>query len=74
MHSPRPESLTRRLLRDSAYVLPGLPIALFGASLLLTLLAVSIATAPLWVGALVLPLALVTASEFAELSRRRLQI
>ncbi|MCH8562878.1 sensor domain-containing protein [Nesterenkonia sp. LB17] len=74
MHSPRPESLTRRLLRDSAYVLPGLPIALFGASLLMTLLAVSIATAPLWVGALVLPLALVTASEFAELSRRRLRI
>ncbi|MGJ9373051.1 sensor histidine kinase [Nesterenkonia sp. CF4.4] len=74
MHSTRPESLTRRLLRDSAYVLPGLPIALFGASLLLTLLAVSIATAPLWVGALVLPLTLVTASEFAELSRRRLQI
>lgn len=74
MHSPRPESLTRRLVRDSAYVLPGLPIALFGASLLLTLLAVSVATAPLWVGALVLPLTLVTGSEFAELSRRRLRI
>lgn len=74
MHSPRPESLIRRLLRDSAYVLPGLPIALFGTSLLLTLLVVSIATAPLWVGALVLPLTLVTASEFAELSRRRLRI
>ncbi len=74
MQRVRPESLTRRLVRDGAYVLPGLPIAIFGASLLLTLLAVSIATAPLWVGALVLPLTLVTASEFAELSRRRLQI
>jgi signal transduction histidine kinase len=73
MQRVRPDSLIRRLLRDSAYVLPGLPIALFSASLLLSLLAVSIVTAPIWVGALVLPLTLVTASEFAELSRRRLQ-
>ncbi|MGJ9425877.1 sensor histidine kinase [Nesterenkonia halotolerans] len=73
MQRVRPESLTRRLVRDGAYVLPGLPIAVFSASLLLSLMGVSILTAPLWVGALVLPLALVTASEFAELSRRRLR-
>ncbi|GAB3191027.1 sensor histidine kinase [Nesterenkonia suensis] len=66
--------MIRRLLRDSAYVLPGLPIAVFGFSLLISLTAASIATAPLGAGALLLPLTLIIASEFAELSRRRLRI
>ncbi|GAA1182095.1 MULTISPECIES: sensor histidine kinase [Nesterenkonia] len=64
--------MIRRLLRDCAYVLPGLPIAVFGFSLLISLTAASIVTAPLWFGALLLPLTLIVASGFAELSRRRL--
>ncbi|GAA3059955.1 MULTISPECIES: sensor histidine kinase [Actinomycetes] len=66
--------MIRRLLRDCAYVLPGLPIAVFGFSLLITLTAASIVTAPLWIGALLLPATLIVASGFAELSRRRLRL
>lgn len=66
--------MIRRLLRDCAYVLPGLPIAVFGFSLMITLLAAAVVTAPLGFGALLLPLTLVIAAGFAELSRRRLRI
>lgn len=66
--------MIRRLLRDCAYVLPGLPIAVFGFSLLVTLTAAAIVTAPLWIGALLLPATLTVASGFAELSRRRLRL
>lgn len=68
-----PASMLRRLIRDAAYVLPGLPVAIFGFSLLVSLFALSLATSVLWVGALLLPLTLIVASGFAELSRRRLR-
>lgn len=63
----------RRVGRDTAYVLPGLPIAIFSFSLLLVLLSTSLATVVVWLGALLLPLTLVIASAFAALSRSRLR-
>ncbi|WP_010524472.1 sensor histidine kinase [Nesterenkonia sp. F] len=69
-----PVSMLRRLTRDAAYVLPGLPIAIFGFSLLVSLFALSLATSVLWIGALLLPATLILASGFAELSRRRLRV
>ncbi|WP_120004173.1 sensor histidine kinase [Nesterenkonia muleiensis] len=69
-----PRRRLRRLARDYGYVLPGFPIAVFSFSLLLALTVASAATAVLWVGALLMPLTLVVASGFAELSRTRLRI
>ncbi|GAB3184920.1 histidine kinase [Nesterenkonia halophila] len=71
--APEPVSMLRRLIRDGGYVLPGLPIAIFGFSLLVSLFVLSLATSVLWIGALLLPLTLIVASGFAELSRRRLR-
>ncbi len=64
----------RQLARHYAYVLPGLPIAIFSFSLLLSLTAVSVTTLVIWVGAVLLPLTLLVASGFAELSRNRLRL
>ncbi|WP_033420427.1 sensor histidine kinase [Nesterenkonia alba] len=63
----------RRLGRDLAYVLAGFPIAVFSFSLLLALTVTSVATAVIWVGALLMPITLVVASGFAELDRSRLR-
>lgn len=70
---PELSTVLRRLASDYAYVLPGLPIAVFSFSLLLSLLVVSVATLVVWIGALLLPLTLVVATGFAELSRSRLR-
>lgn len=64
----------RQLARHYAYVLPGLPIALFSLSLLLSLTAASIVTSVIWLGALLMPITLLLASGFAELSRNRLRL
>lgn len=71
---PRFAALMRRLSRDYAFVLPGLPIAVFSFSLLLSLLAISIVSLTIWVGALLLPVTLMVASGFAELDRNRLRL
>lgn len=70
---PEVSTVLRRLGSDYAYVLPGLPIAVFSFSLLLSLLVTSLATLVVWIGALLLPLTLVVATGFAELSRSRLR-
>lgn len=72
---PRAElPMLQRLGRDYAFVLPGLPIAIFSFSLLLALTVVSVATFVIWVGALLLPLTLMVASGFAALDRSRLRL
>lgn len=63
----------KQLSRHYAYVLPGLPIAVFSFGLLLGLTVTSVATLIIWVGALLLPMTLVVASGFAELDRNRLR-
>lgn len=68
-----PRNRIRGLARDYAYVLPGFPIAVFSFGLLLTMTVVSVATAILWIGALLMPLTLIVASGFAELDRARLR-
>ncbi len=68
-----PERRVRRLRRDFAYVLPGMPLAVGSFAVLLTLTVASIATAVVWVGALLMPLTLLLAGQFAEISRRRLR-
>lgn len=68
------ESILRRLSRDYAHVLPGLPIAVFSFGLLIAMTAASVVTMVFWLGALLLPLTLVVASGFAELDRNRLRL
>src|SRR5699024_8950184 len=63
----------RRLGRDYVYVLPGLPLSVVSLSILVVLTLVSVGTVVIWVGALLMPLTLLLASNFANLSRRRLQ-
>lgn len=58
--------------RDLGYILPGFPISVLSFSLLLTLFVTSVTTAIIWVGVLLLPVTLLCASFFAELSRNRL--
>lgn len=63
----------RRLGRDYAYILPGLPLAVFAFGTLIPLTAVSIGTAVIWVGVFLLVLTLTIASGFAGLSRARVR-
>ncbi|WP_162903863.1 sensor histidine kinase [Leucobacter sp. wl10] len=63
-----------QLARDYAYVMPGFVISLFAFVVLVPLTALSIGTLIIWVGALLLPLTLVIASGFAQLSRTRLRL
>lgn len=63
---------TPGLARNYAYVLTGLPVALVSFPLLVSLTVVSVATLVVWVGIFLLPLTLLIASAFADLSRRRL--
>lgn len=62
-----------RLGRDYLYVLAGLPLAVASLAVLLTLSAAALITVVVWVGALLMPVALLVASAFARLSRRRLR-
>ncbi|WP_209370464.1 sensor histidine kinase [Brevibacterium renqingii] len=63
--------LRRNLGRDSVLVAPGLLISVIAMPTLLTLFAISIATAIIWVGVLLLPLTLTIARAFGTLSRGR---
>lgn len=62
----------RRLRHDLALVVPGLPLTLCAALMLLPLIAVSAALSIIWVGVLLLPAALSLASAWARLDRARL--
>lgn len=73
-----PSSPLRRVLvrlgQDYAYVLPGFFISLIGFILLVPLFAAALGTAVIWLGVWLLPLVLVIATGFAELSRARARI
>ncbi|MBO1902399.1 sensor domain-containing protein [Leucobacter weissii] len=62
-----------RIGRDYAFVLPGFFVSLLAFVLLVPLTALSLGTLVVWVGALLLPVALRLASVFAELSRTRVR-
>jgi signal transduction histidine kinase len=66
--------ITERVGRDSAYVFPGFFISLFAFIVLVPLFAFSVGTIIIWVGALLLPLTLLLARAFAQLSRTRLRL
>ncbi|GGO67441.1 sensor histidine kinase [Microbacterium nanhaiense] len=61
------------LLRDARLVLPGAAISLAAFALLVPLFSLSIATLIVWIGAFLLPLALLLAGAFARLSRARVR-
>ena len=63
----------RRLRHDLALVIPGLPLTLFAALMLLPLIAVSAALSIIWVGVLLLLPTLMLASAWARLDRARLR-
>ena len=63
--------LWRNLGRDSVLVAPSLLISLIAFPVLIALFSVSIATVIVWVGVLLLPLALTVARAFGNLSRGR---
>jgi hypothetical protein len=63
-----------RLGQDYAYVLPGFFISLIGFVLLIPLFAAALGTAVVWLGVWLLPLVLVIATGFAELSRSRARL
>lgn len=63
--------LWHNLGRDAILVAPGMIISLFAFPILISLFAISIATIPIWIGILLLPLTLIIASGFADLSRAR---
>src|SRR5699024_8365689 len=73
IHMPGKTAMMPRLGRDYAYVLPGLPVAVFSFSLLLVLTVAAAATLVVWIGALLLPVTLLVATGFAELDRTRLR-
>ncbi|UOR00795.1 sensor domain-containing protein [Leucobacter allii] len=68
-----PERRLAGLARDYAYVMPGFPLALCAFVVLVPLTVFALATYIVWIGALVLPFALLLASRFAQLSRARLR-
>lgn len=67
-------ALWGRLGRDYAYVLSGLPVSALAFALLVPLTVASVATLVVWLGALLLPLTLMLATGFAELSRLRVRL
>jgi hypothetical protein len=71
---PRLERTLSRLGRDYAYVVPGFVLSLVGFVLLVPIAALALGTAVIWVGVWLLPLALVMASGFAQLSRQRVRL
>ena len=66
-------SVLARLGRDYAFVLPGFFISLFAFVLLVPLFTLSLGTAIIWIGVWLLPLVLLVATGFAELSRNRVR-
>ncbi|NUL45227.1 sensor domain-containing protein [Cellulosimicrobium funkei] len=66
-------SVLVRLGRDYAFVLPGFFISLFAFVLLVPLFALALGTAVIWIGVWLLPLTLLVATGFAELSRNRVR-
>lgn len=60
--------------RDFAYVLPGFFISLFAFILLVPLFTLALGTAVLWIGVWLLPIVLLIAGGFAELSRSRVRL
>lgn len=67
-------SVLTRLGRDYAFVLPGFFVSLFAFVLLVPLFTLALGTAVIWIGVWLLPLALLMATGFAELSRRRVRV
>lgn len=63
-----------RLGRDYAYVLPGFFISLFAFILLVPLVTLALSTAVVWIGVWLLPIVLLLAGGFAELSRNRVRL
>lgn len=63
-----------RLGRDYAYVLPGFFISLFAFILLVPLFTLGLGTAVIWIGVWLLPIVLLIAAGFAELSRSRVRL
>ncbi|SJM59194.1 sensor histidine kinase [Gulosibacter sp. 10] len=74
---PQRQGPFRRMLanlgRDYALVMPGFFLALFSFVVLVPMLALSLGTFVIWVGALLLPVTLIVATWFAQLSRVRLR-
>lgn len=77
VHEPSSDTRRARLFdlraigRDYALLLAGFPWSLLTFTVLVPMFALSIGTLVIWVGALLLPLTLLTASFFAERSRAR---
>ncbi len=67
-------SVLTRLGRDYAFVLPGFFISLFAFVLLVPLFTLALGTAVIWIGVWLLPLVLLVAAGFAELSRNRVRL
>lgn len=63
-----------QLWRDYVYIVPGVFISLFAFVVLVTLFTAGVSTLVVWVGVLILPLALTIAGAFADLSRVRLRL
>lgn len=63
-----------RLGRDYAYVLPGFFISLLAFILLIPLFTLALGTAVIWIGVWLLPIVLLIAGGFAELSRSRVRL
>lgn len=63
-----------QLGRDYAYVLPGFLISLLAFILLVPLFALAVGTAVIWIGVWLLPIVLLVAGGFAELSRNRVRL
>ena len=71
--STRRSARLHRLGRDYALIMPGFLLSLLAFVVLVPLLALSIGTFVVWIGAMLLPLTLRTASAAAQLSRARVR-
>ncbi|WP_313815636.1 sensor domain-containing protein [Citricoccus sp.] len=67
-------SILSRLGRDFAFVLPGFFISLFAFVLLVPLFTLALGTAVIWIGVWLVPVVLLMATGFAELSRSRVRL
>lgn len=72
--SSRAGRTMRTLGRDLGYLLPGMVLSIIAFAVLLTLFVAGVATFIVWIGAVILPLALVVATGFAQISRARLRV
>ncbi|MGC5616720.1 sensor domain-containing protein [Georgenia sp. Z1491] len=64
----------RTLGRDLGYLVPGTVLAIVAFAVLLALFVTGVATFVVWIGAVILPLCLVVATGFAQISRARLRV